>query len=129
MTDRAERTGRQASTWLRAALALLGAAVVLCGFVAWALETEYGGWDEADLGHAVVGYDEATGRAAVYASDGGAVLFEADSLAEVDAWIEDQRTRNYTVPTLLIAGGGVLVLVGVMPFPFRKKDSPAGADK
>ena len=117
-----ERRGWHRSWALRVVLVLLGAFVIMSGWFMWTLEQEKGGWEETDLGHFVVGEDEQTGRAVVW-GEGGQILYEARRIEDVDAWIESQRSRDFTVPALVIAGGGLLVVLGVAPSLRTKGES------
>ena len=96
----------------RIGLIAVGVAVVLAGFVAWGVETEYGSGHGLSI--AVIG-----DHAKVYDTDGDSgtePVFEG-TRAEAEAYTEAQRTsgRNYTIPVLILAAGGALVLFGIRP--------------
>ena len=112
---------------LRVVLLLLGLLVTLSGWLMWTLEQEKGGWEESGLGHFVVGHDVQTGRAVVWGED-GEILYEADTAEDVDAWIESRRSRDFTIPVLVVAFGVVLVVLGVAPSPRRDSEGTTGAD-
>jgi hypothetical protein len=119
-----ERNGWHRPWPLRIVSVVVSVTLLLTGWVAWALEQDKGGWEGTDLGHFTVeeGYDEfGSPTHALVRGEGGEVLFESTSVDEVDAWIESQRNRDFTVPILLLAGGIVLLLVGLAPSP-RTRD-------
>lgn len=118
-----ERRGWHRAWPLRVVLVVLGSFVVLSGSLMWSLEQEKGGWEGSGLGHFVVGEDEQTGRAVVWGEE-GEILFEARRIQDVDAWIESRRNRDFTIPALVIAGGGLLVVLGIAP-SLRAKGEPA----
>lgn len=107
--------------WLvRVALVALAVFVGLFGFVGWSLEQEKGRWEGGVLsGHFVV---EDDGRNAVVRGERGEVLFEG-RIEQVDRWIESQRHRDFTVPTLLLVGSGVLLAMGLGPSPRKRRRS------
>lgn len=112
-----ERKGWWHRPWpVRVLSVLVGVCLVLFGMVLWGLEQEEGGWEGSGLGHHVVGYDELTDEVVVWNED-GEIVFRGTDMGEADAWIESQRSRDFTVPILVMAGGGLLIALGVAPSP------------
>ena len=111
-----ERKGWHRPWPIRVLLVVVGVGLLLGGWVAWDLEQEKGGWEGSGLGHHMI--EETPDRVIVRGED-GAIVFEGSSIQEVEAWIEGQRSRNFTVPILLLAGGAVLLVLGVAPSPRR----------
>ncbi len=122
-----ERRRRHRPWLLRVVLVVLGLLVTLFGWLMWSLEQEKGGWEDSGLGHFVVGHDVQTGRAVVWGED-GEILYEADTAEDVDAWIESRRSRDFTIPLLVVAGGVLLVVFGVAPSPTKEGEGTTGAD-
>lgn len=118
-----ERRGWHRPWPLRVVLVVLGVVVTLSGWFMWTLEQEKGGWEGSGLGHFVVGDDEQTGRVVVWGEE-GEILYEARRSEDVDAWIESQRHRDFTIPAFVIAGGVLLTVVGVAP-SLRVKVEPS----
>jgi hypothetical protein len=118
--DRLGSSYRRRSIPFRLGFAFVGVAALLFGLLLWSLEQEYGGWEGSGLGdHMVVGQDETTGMAVVI-GDGGEVLFEGSSYEEADAWIDAQRSRDFTVPIVVMSAGAVSVLVAFIPWGRRE---------
>lgn len=121
------RTGIARWRWrrsiaVRVVLIVLGALVIFSGYVAWALETEYGG--DPDRQEYVVG-QEAGGpvRAFTIDDNGEEIVAFQGTQEEVDAFLERERGgRNYTVPALILAAGGIVALLGAWPV---RGESPA----
>ena len=110
---------------VRIVLIVLGALVIFVGYVAWALETEYGG--DPDRQEYVVG-QEAGGpvRAFTIGENGQEIVAFEGTQEEVDAFLERERgSRNYTVPALILAGGGIMTLLAAWPVD---RKSPAHDD-
>lgn len=117
-----ERRGWHRPLPVRVVLFSLGVLAGLIGWVAWTMEQEKGGWEGTVLAdpftveEGIEDVEEGTYRALVR-SEEGEILFEATSIEEVDAWIESQRSRNFTIPVLLLIGSAVLLVVGLGPSP------------
>ena len=120
-----ERRGWHRPWPLRLILIVLGGFVVVFGLLLWSFEQDKGGWEGTELGHFMV--EDSPGRAVVY-GEGGEVLFEGTDIAEVEAWIENQRHRDFTVPFLVITAGAMVVAVGVAPSPKRRNLVRQGDD-
>lgn len=102
----------------------LGVLTVLVGLAAWSFETEYGG-------NAVGGSETSNGVTRVFDIDEQSVdaeghpvttiVFEGTE-AEANAFIERRWSegRNYAIPVVLMAVGGILFLGAVSP-PYKRK--------
>lgn len=108
----------------RITLAALGLLVVFSGWVAWDVETEYGG-------NPVGGAETSNGVTRVFDVDEQSVDAEGHAVttivfegteAEAREFMEERwnEGRNYTIPVVIIALGGMLVLGAVSP-PFGRK--------
>ena len=97
-----ERKGWHRPPAIRVLLAVAGVLVVLLGWVMWTFEQEKGGWEGSGLGHFT---EEQAGPSdpVIVRGETGEILFEGSTIEEVDAWIESQRNRDFTVPILVIA--------------------------
>jgi hypothetical protein len=118
-----KRSWRQSIT-VRILLILFGVILGTVGYVAFALETEYGG--DVDRVEYVIAHEAGGSVQALTTDESGheVVAFEGTQ-AEVDAFLERERgSRNYTVPILLLAGGAVTALLGVVP-PRTAPGTPA----
>jgi hypothetical protein len=95
----------------RAMLVVFGLILVFAGLVAWGIEDEYG----SGLNFFVV---EGPATTTVYEeSDGRRLLFEGTP-QEARAYMERARAarESFLVPSLIIALGAVLVVVGLVPW-------------
>lgn len=113
----------------RITLAALGLLVVFAGWVAWDVETEYGG-------NPVGGAEISNGVTRVFDVDEQSVDAEGHAVttivfegteAEAREFMEERwnEGRNYTIPVVIIALGGMLVLGAVFP-PFGRKPEMQG---
>lgn len=112
-----ERKGWHRPLPVRVVLVVLALFVGLYGWFEWTMEQDKGGWGDLDIG--MVEEGEFGDRAFVWNEAGDEVIFEGTSIEEVDAWIESQRDRDFTMPMLLLAGSAVLLVVGAAPSPRR----------
>ena len=99
---------------VRIALVVGGLVALLVGGFMWTLEQEYGGWEGTGLGHHVIAFDE-SGRTTVSTEDGS--THEFASVEEAEAWIEDQRDRDFTASIVVVVVGGLSLVVGLAPSP------------
>lgn len=112
----------------RPVLVLVGVGLVLVGVVLWSLEREKGGWEGTGLGHHLVSYDEQTGQALVWSED-GEIVFRGNDDTEVEEWIESRRSRDFTVPILMMAGGVLIAAFGITRPSIREQaPSPRPSD-
>lgn len=114
------------SRLMRVVLAVGGVLVVLVGLAAWSLETEYGG-------NGVIGSATSNGVTRVFDINEQSLDDEHQSVttivfqgteAEARAFM-DQRWnegRNYTIPAIIIALGGLTILVAFVPSIGRSSD-------
>lgn len=103
---------------IRVLLVLLGVVLIMAGGVAWSLEDVYGG--DSDRQEYVVGHDALTGTATATGEDG--TVYETDSIADAEAYVESQRgSHSYAVPILLLIGGGMAIVVGIAPVPSKRE--------
>lgn len=109
----------------RVAVGVVGLIVVVVGLVAWSLETEYGG-------NAVAGSEFSNGVERVFDIVDGAldaeghpvttIVFEGTP-AEAQAYMTQRWSegRNYTLPGLVIAIGGLSFLGAFIHLPRRTR--------
>lgn len=114
---------------IRILMVVFGVFGVLVGLVAWSLETEYGG-------NGVGGSETSNGVTRVFDVDeqsvdaeghaGTTIVFEGTE-AEAREFMEERwnEGRNYTIPAVIIALGGMLVLGALFP-PFGRKPELQG---
>jgi hypothetical protein len=114
----------------RTVIAIFGIGAILAGLAGWSLENEYGTsgparWLETAGGTAVV----FEGEGATDGDPEGTQVFEG-TVEQAEAYIAEHDAadarRNYTVPVLLIAAGGALVIWAVLP---RRHALGAGTTK
>lgn len=114
---------------IRILMMVLGVFGVLVGQVAWSLETEYGG-------NGVGGAEASNGVTRVFDVDEQSVDAEGHAVttivfegteAEAREFMEERwnEGRNYTIPVVIIALGGTLVVGAVFP-PFGRKPEMQG---
>jgi hypothetical protein len=117
-----ERKGWHRNGLVRLVLVVAALFVGLLGYVTWTFEQDKGGWEDSGLGHHMVEAGEVGDPVRVW-NENGEIVFEGTSIEEAEAWIESRRSRNFTVPSLLLVGSAVLFLLGVGPSP--RKQEPA----
>jgi len=111
---------------MRAGLVVGGALVVLVGLAAWSLETEYGG-------NGVGGSATSNGVTRVFDVNEQVLDDEHQSVTtivfegtetEARAFMEQRwnEGRDYTIPALIIALGGIMILSAFVPSMGRSSD-------
>jgi hypothetical protein len=104
---------------MRVVLAVGGPVVLLVGWAAWSLETEYGG-------NGVIGSATSKGITRVFDINEQSLDDELQSVttivfegteAEARAFMEQRwnEGRNYTIPALILALGGIMVMSAFVP--------------
>lgn len=112
--------------WMRVVLTVGGTLVVLVGLAAWSLETEYGG-------NGVIGSATSNGVTRVFDINEQSLDDEHQSVttivfqgteAEARAFMDKRwnEGRNYTIPVLIIALGGIMILAPFVPSFGRSSD-------